>query len=144
MHTKTIEGLVGASTNVNLLNTPMRVFKEARRRGDTATMERAMEYAGDFSERAEKYQVKADAGMKEEAEEAREKEKLEREKAIEKRREEKEKLEDTVAESKDTKADTVEGSEDTAKPVTVKEPVIYTKTGEVSQGEQSSNISVSV
>lgn len=43
MHTKTIEGLVGASTNVNLLNTPMRVFKEARRRGDTATMERAME-----------------------------------------------------------------------------------------------------
>lgn len=144
MHTKTMEGLVGASTNVNLLNTPMRVFKEARRRGDTATMERAMEYAGDFSERAEKYQVKADEGMKEEAEEAREKEKLEREKAIEKRREEKEKLEDTVAESKDTKADTVEGSEDTAKQVTVKEAVIYTKTGEVSQGEQSSNISVSV
>lgn len=144
MHTKTMEGLVGASTNMNLLNTPMRVFKEARRRGDTATMERAMEYAGDFSERAEKYQIKADEGMKEEAKEAREKEKLEREKAIEKRREEKEKLEDRVEESKDTKVDTVEVSEETAKPDTVKEPVIYTKTGEVRQGEQSSNISVSV
>lgn len=136
MHTKTIEGLVGASTNVNLLNTPMRVFKEARRRGDTATMERAMEYAGDFSERAEKYQVKADEGMKEE----KEREKLEREKAIEKRREEKEKLE----EGRDTKADIVEERQETVKPDTVKEPVIYTKTGEVSQGEQSSNISVSV
>lgn len=135
MHTKTIEGLVGASTNVNLLNTPMRVFKEARRRGDTATMERAMEYAGDFSERAEKYQVKADEGMKEE----KEREKLEREKAIEKRREEKEKLE----EGRDTKADIVEERQETVKPDTVKEPVIYTKTGEVSQGEQSSNISVS-
>ncbi len=144
MHTKTMEGLVGASTNMNLLNTPMRVFKEARRRGDTATMERAMEYAGDFSERAEKYQIKADEGMKEEAKEAREKEKLEREKAIEKRREEKEKLEDRVEESKDTKADTVEVSEETAKADTIKEPVIYTKTGEVRQGEQSSNISVSV
>lgn len=144
MHTKTMEGLVGASTNMNLLNTPMRVFKEARRRGDTATMERAMEYAGDFSERAEKYQIKADEGMKEEAKEAREKEKLEREKAIEKRREEKEKLEDRVEESKDTKVDTVEVSEETAKADTIKEPVIYTKTGEVRQGEQSSNISVSV
>lgn len=142
MHTKTIEGLVGASTNVNLLNTPMRVFKEARRRGDTATMERAMEYAGDFSERAEKYQVKADEGMEEEAKE--EKEKLEREKAIEKRREEKEKLEDRVEEGKDTKADSVEGRQETVKPDTVKEPVIYTKTGEVKPGEQSSNISVSV
>lgn len=140
MHTKTMEGLVGASTNVNLLNTPMRVFKEARRRGDTATMERAMEYAGDFSERAEKYQVKADEGMKEE----KEKEKLEREKVIEKRREEKEKLEDRVEEGRDTKADTVEERQETVKPDTVKEPVIYTKTGEVSQGEQSSNISVSV
>ena len=122
MHTKTIEGLVGASTNVNLLNTPMRVFKEARRRGDTATMERAMEYAGDFSERAEKYQVKADEGMEEEAKEEKEKEKLER----------------------DTKADSVEGRQETVKPDTVKEPVIYTKTGEVKPGEQSSNISVSV
>ena len=39
MHTKTMEGLVGARTNMNLLNTPMRVFKDARRRGDTATMD---------------------------------------------------------------------------------------------------------
>lgn len=45
MNTKTMEGLVGARTNMNLMNTPMRVFKEARRKGDTATMERAMGYA---------------------------------------------------------------------------------------------------
>ena len=36
MHVKTLEGLAGASTNVKLLNTPFKVYKEARRRGDTA------------------------------------------------------------------------------------------------------------
>ena len=34
MNTKTMEGLVGARTNMNLVNTPMRVFKEARRKGN--------------------------------------------------------------------------------------------------------------
>ena len=33
MHAKTMEGLVGARTNVNLMNTPMNVFKETRRKG---------------------------------------------------------------------------------------------------------------
>lgn len=46
MKAKTMEGLVGAKTNMDLLNTPMRVYKEARRRGDMATMDRAMDYAG--------------------------------------------------------------------------------------------------
>ena len=32
MNTKTMEGLAGAATNMNLMNTPMRVYKEARRR----------------------------------------------------------------------------------------------------------------
>ena len=44
MNTKTMEGLVGARTNIELLNTPFRVFKEARRKGDTETMKRAMGY----------------------------------------------------------------------------------------------------
>ena len=60
MNTKTMEGLVGARTNMNLLNTPMRVYKEARRKGDTGTMERAVGYANDFSDKAEEYKAKAD------------------------------------------------------------------------------------
>ena len=53
VHTKTMEGLAGASTNMKLLNTPFRVYKDAERRGDTAVMERAMGYVGDFAEKAE-------------------------------------------------------------------------------------------
>lgn len=44
-----MEGLAGAKTNMDLLNTPFRVYKDARRRGDLATMERAMGYVKDFS-----------------------------------------------------------------------------------------------
>ena len=60
MHTKTMEGLAGASTNMKLLNTPFRVYKDAERRGDTAVMEQAMGYVGDFAEKAEDYQKKAE------------------------------------------------------------------------------------
>ena len=88
MNTKTMEGLVGARTNMELVNTPMRVYKEARRRGDTATMDRAMGYVSDLEDKAQDYKVKADEGMKADAEEAREEAKAEREKAIERRREE--------------------------------------------------------
>ena len=88
MHAKTMEGLIGARTNMDMTNVPMRVFKEARRKGDTATMERAMGYVRDFEDHAYQYKDKADEGMKEEAEEAREEEKLAREEAIEKRRDE--------------------------------------------------------
>lgn len=90
MNTKTMEGLIGARTNINIANVPMRVYKDAERRGDTATMERAMGYVAEFDEKAENYKTKAYDGMKEDAKETREEEKLEREKAIEKRREEKE------------------------------------------------------
>ena len=55
MHVKTMEGLVGAGTNMNLLNTPLRVFKEARRRGDTATMERAMRYVSEPDVKVDEY-----------------------------------------------------------------------------------------
>ena len=114
MNTKTMEGLVGARTNMNLMNTPMRVFKEARRKGDTATMERAMGYADEFSGKAEDYKAEADKGMEEDAREAREKAKLQREEAIQKRREEREKLEDRIEGNRnaDTNTDTVEISEE--------------------------------
>ena len=165
MHTKTMEGLIGARTNMNLMNTPMRVFKEARRKGDTETMERAMGYVGDFSDKAEEYKAEADKGMEEDAKEAREKAELQREEAVQKRREEREKLEAKIEENRnaDTNADTGEISEDgkvllkdnldtdavgvetdVVKSDAVKEPVTYTKAGDAVPMEQETSISVSV
>ena len=165
MHTKTMEGLIGARTNMNLMNTPMRVFKEARRKGDTETMERAMGYVDDFSDKAKEYQAEADKGMEEDAKEARKKAELQREEAVQKRREEREKLEAKIEENRnaDTNADTVEISEegkvlskdnldtdavgvetDVVKSDAVKEPVTYTKAGDAVPMEQETSISVSV
>lgn len=87
MHIKTMEGLTGANTNHNLLKVPVRVFKDARRRGDLGTMERAMEYAEDFAGKTKEYQTKAEEGMEEDAKEAAEKVKEDQEKLIEKCRE---------------------------------------------------------
>ena len=165
MHTKTMEGLIGARTNMNLMNTPMRVFKEARRKGDTETMERAMGYVGDFSDKAEEYKAEADKGMEEDAKKKKKKAELQREEAVQKRREEREKLEAKIEENRnaDTNADTVEISEegkvlskdnldtdavgvetDVVKSDAVKEPVTYTKAGDAVPMEQETSISVSV
>ena len=165
MHTKTMEGLIGARTNMNLMNTPMRVFKEARRKGDTETMERAMGYVGDFSDKAEEYKAEADKGMEEDAKEARKKAELQREEAVQKRREEREKLETKIEENRnaDSNTDIVEISEegkvlskdnldtdavgvetDVVKSDAVKEPVTYTKAGDAVPMEQETSISVSV
>lgn len=145
MNTKTVEGLVGARTNMDLLNTPFRVYKEARRRGDTAIMERAMGYVTEFSDKADEYKEVADRGMKEDAEEAREKAKLEGEKVIQKRKEECEKLEERIEESRNENKDNINPDNTVSTSTkTGKEPVIYTKTGEVSQPEQTASISISV
>lgn len=163
MHAKTMEGLIGARTNMDLLNTPFRVFKEARLKGDTGKMEQAMGYMNDFHEDAYEYKEKADEGMKKDVEETRRIAEEQREEAIEKRREEREKLEERIAENRnaDTITDTVEISEegkvllkdnagldhtdsDAVKTDTLKEPVTYTKTGENVSEEQDPSISVSV
>ncbi len=163
MHVKTMEGLVGARTNMKLMGTPMRVYKEARRKGDSETMERAMGYANECSDRAEEYKAEADEGMKKDAEETRKIAKEQREEAIRKRREEREKLEGKIEENRngDADTDTVQISEegkillkdstdsDSAVPVetktdAAKEPVTYTKTGETVPAEQGASISVSV
>lgn len=170
MNTKTMEGLAGARTNMNLVNTPMRVFREARCKGDTATMERAMGYAGEFSDKAEDYKAEADKGMEEDAREAREKAKLQSEEAVRKRREEREKLEEKIeekmaenrnADTQETKACLLEISEegkvllkdgmdsdstshDEIKAGAVRQPVTYTKTGETVPAEQETSISISV
>lgn len=159
MNSKTMEGLVGARTNGNLINTPMRVFKEARRKGDTATMDRAMGYVGEFSGKVEEYKAEADKGMEEDAREAREKAKLEREEAVQKRKEERKKLEERIDDSRCL--DTVEISEegkllfidnvdlnntgfDGTNINAVEEPVTYTKEGNLAHTEHSTGISVSV
>lgn len=163
MHAKTMEGLVGARTNMELLNTPFRVYKEARLKGDTAKMEQAMGYMGDCTEAAYEYKEKADEGMKKDVEEIRRIAEEQREKAIQKRREEREKLEEKIEENRngDVNTDTVEISEegkvllkdnidsgnagsDEIKMDAVKEPVTYTKTGETVPSEQGASISVSV
>lgn len=159
MNTKTMEGLIGARTNMDLVNTPMRVYKEARRKGDLGTMERAMGYVNDFEDKADDYKTVADEGMKEEAKDLREKEKLELEETIEKRREERKELEEKTSANKGS--DTVEISEEgkallddnidlesttyvTSNSEPASEPVIYTSTGNVSPSEQNVEISVSV
>lgn len=96
MNTKAMEGLIGAGTNMKLADTPMRVFREARRKGDTATMERAMGYVSEFEDKADKYRAQAEEATREETKEAREKAELEREEAIEKRREERERLAEQI------------------------------------------------
>ena len=163
MNTKTMEGLSGASANMKLVNTPMRVFREAKRRGDTATMERAMGYAGQFFNKAEEYKNKAGEGTREEAEEIRERAEEETKDIIEKRKEEHEKLEERIETGKETgkETDTVEISEEGrilleqnsnlyktdyqgTKPAGYKEAVIYNKTGETVQQVQDINIPASI
>lgn len=158
MNIKLMEGLIGAKMNVNQIDTPFKVFKEARHKGDTAAMERAMGYVNDCTARAEEYSAEADKGLEEDAREAREKEKLELEKRIEERREERELLEEEKIERKD--ADTVEVSEEgmallkadteldstssSESKAEAAEPVIYSKTGVVNQEESGVTVSVSV
>ena len=122
-------------------------------------MERAMGYVHEFADKAEDYKTKAYEGMKEEAKEAREQARLEREKAIQKHKEEREKFEERIEENKET--DIVEVSEEgkvllkdntmfdntdvaETKVDSVKQPVTYTKTGDISQVEQDANISISL
>ena len=167
MHTKTMEGLAGASMNMKLLNTPFRVYKDAERRGDTAVMERAMGYVGEFADKAEDYQKKAEKGMEEDAKEARENARTEQENAIRKRKEEREELEKRKAESRKEDTDTVSisengkaaldgktdsvqtgaengiSAEETADAVKT-EPATYSKTGEKAEFEPGANFSVSV
>ena len=129
MNAKTMEGIAGAGTNMNLLRTPMRVYKEARRRGDTAVMERAMGYVGEFADKAQEYKAEADKGMEEDAREARERAKAEQEKAVRRRKEEREKLEERIEENRsaDTAADTVEFSEEGK--VLLKDNMDFNRTG---------------
>lgn len=114
MNTKIMEGLVGATTNMRQTNTTMRVFRDARRRGDLDVMERAMEYTGDYTQKAGEYQEKAQEGMEEEAQEVREKMMAQMAEAIQNRKEEQKEQDEKLAEAKEKKqqADTLEVSQE--------------------------------
>ena len=126
-----------------------------------------MGYVGEFADKAEDYQKKAEKGIEEDAKEAREKAKTEQENAIQKRREQREEMEKRIVESRNGDTDTVSisesgkaaldgktdsvqtgadngiSAEETADAIKM-ESVIYTKTGEASKSESDTNISVSV
>lgn len=142
MNVKTVEGLIGANTNVDLINTPLRVFQDAERKGDTAAMDRAMGYVNECQDKVKEYKAKADEGMKEDAKEA---------------KTENNKDTDMVEISEDSKAAAKqEGDSEPVEPdskdsataadAAAAEPITYTKAGDISQPqpESGANISVSV
>ncbi len=98
MIAKTQEGLIGANNAMNSIRTPMKVFKEARARGDTATMERAMGYVNEINDDAWKHKYSADEGLKQEAEENKLKAEQEREELAQRIEENKDKQEDRIEE----------------------------------------------
>lgn len=79
MIARTAEGLIGANVAMKEIRTPMKVYKEARARGDTAVMKRAMGYVENCSDDAWEHKAKADEGLKQEAVEAKEKAQHDRE-----------------------------------------------------------------
>ncbi len=88
MQAGSMKALMGASSNLHLASTPMKVFKEAEARGDKETMERAMGYVTEFGNNAEKEADKLGEETIKETREARKQQEIEREQAIEKARQE--------------------------------------------------------
>ena len=165
MHTKTMEGLTGASINMKMLKTPYRVYKEAERKGDTSVMKQAMGYVGEFADKTKDYQKKAEEGMKEDAQEARENAEAIQQNALLKRKEKQKEQEMRIEENRNNNTDTSNTTEDDKKILVEtngssgatnsiaieeatdtikKEPVIYTKIGKAAISEPGTNISVSV
>ncbi len=162
MNMKTIEGLVGARANIDLSDTAMGVYQQARQKGDTATAERALGYAGDMVNQAEAYEAKADEGMKADAKELEEKAKADQEKIIEKRKEDRKELEARIEQSRTPDSDTVEisgegkaVSTETQAPESTEAagtaadpaelpPVVYTSAGDVLSQEVTAEAELSV
>ena len=86
MQAGSMKALLGASTNLKSVNTPMKVFKGAGARGDTEVMKRAMGYVTEFEENAEKDADELGEETIKETREARKQQEIEREQAIAKAR----------------------------------------------------------
>lgn len=115
MKAGSMEALIGASQNMKLASTPMRVYKDAEHRGDTETMERAMGYVTDFEKKAHECSNKAQKELAKELKEERKEQELNREQAIQKRKEEEKEYREKLQESNRAdiqKEDSVEISEE--------------------------------
>lgn len=86
MQAGSMKALMGASTNLKLVNTPMKAFKEAEACGDTEKMKQAMGYVTEFENNAEKDADKLGEETIKETREARKQQEIEREQAIAKAR----------------------------------------------------------
>lgn len=101
MKAGTMEGLIGAGINMKLADTPMRVYKEARRKGDLGTMERAMGYASELKDTAYEYKEHAEEELRKEMKETREEQQREREEQRKAQKETTEKLTAKAAQVRD-------------------------------------------
>ncbi len=138
MNLKTMEGLLGAGTNIKMTEVPMRVYREAERRGDIATMNRSMGYVTEFTGRAEDYKEEADRGMEEEKEELRDREKKAREETLAKKKEEDKKTEKEQNRNEPDDSDDRQEREITEKHT----PLMYTQTGMGVAEEHCAEISI--
>ena len=93
MKAGSMEGLIGASVNMKLSRTPMRVFKEAERIGDTEKMKRAMGYVTEFQEKAQECSDRAQEELAKELKEERKEQEIKRQQALERKEETKEYVE---------------------------------------------------
>lgn len=165
MIAKTAEGLIGANNAMNVIRTPMKVFKEARARGDRETMDRAMGYVEKSHDEAWEKKYSADEGLKQEAEENKLKAEQQREELAQRIRENRKELEKRIEEGGDgnavavvSEAEKNDAAEDTgeaaAEAVTRSvgvmntesiqpAPVTYTRSGEVKTAEVNAEFSVS-
>ncbi len=152
---KTMGNLIGASNNLRLADTPMKVFKEAQNRDDAAAMDRAIGYASNLIQKAKNYAEKAALSMKADTEATKINERLDRESA----------LEYDIKDSKDqyfttanVETDTVEIGEEGKAALanntspntsmvgakTKDRPVIYTRAGEAKQSAPEEKLSLQV
>ena len=155
MNIQMMEGLLGASSNIKLSDTPMSVYRQASVEGDTEKMRRALGYTSECTEKAAGYQEKLDKGMEADAKAAREKAKLEQEAAVEKSREEHRQAGEGTELDRPQETDLVQVSEaakaaleNSTPPVRTAEPlasapVTYTPAGEVTAVPAESEPTVS-
>ena len=155
MNIQMMEGLLGASSNIKLSDSPMSVYRQASAEGDTEKMRRTLGYTSECTEKAAGYQEKLDKGMEAEAKAAREKAKLEQEAAVEKSREEHRQAGEGTELDRPQETDLVQVSEaakaaleNSTPPVRTAEPlasapVTYTPAGEVTAVPAESEPTVS-
>lgn len=162
MNVKTMEGLAGASTSIQLTAAPMSAAKEAERKGDTDKMQRALGYASMLTEQAGAYSEKTSQGMKLDAEEAKKQEELRQEKLEEtKKAEAQAQKKPTEAESgaeeqaKTPEYDSAEISEEgryqaelsgqiSSNPAAMPENITYNQSGELAVAAQEAGNTVDI